>query len=206
MRLRTILLITLFDIANSYAKDLGTVSTTLSIKEQSLIEIIQKKLGIMESNGELEKHQKEIQKRAVARVERPQAMDGLSNSVSYSAKLYDPSVSLPEDIKDHQGKTIIKKGTIYNPLKDTSFGAPLLFIDGDDKEQVLWAQAQKGKIVLVKGEPLKLTREFKTHFYFDQGGTLVQKLGIKDIPTKVSQKGQRLLIEAIPVSNRGPER
>ncbi len=199
MRPKKMLILMALCTVTGFSKDLGTVSKVLSIKEQSLIEVIQHRLNELQSKGGLEKHQQEIQKRAVASVERPKAAEGITQARAYASKLYDPSIVMSEDIKDAQGKIIIKKGTKYNPLDDMSFGEPLLFIDGDDSEQVQWSLTQKGKKVLVKGAPLKLARHFKTHFYFDQGGGLTQKLGIDVVPAKVSQKDKHLLIESIPI-------
>lgn len=206
MQLRLSLSLLLLSLQVSHARDLGTVSTTLSIKEQSPIEFIMKKLKAMEASGELDKLQKEIQNRAVKSVERPKSVEGISKANAYTVKSFGPSISLPEDIKDHKGTIIAKKGTIYNPLEETAFGDPLLFIDGDDEEQVKWSLSQKGKKVLVKGAPLGLAKEYKTHFYFDQAGVLVKKLGINSVPTKVSQKGEKLLIESFPVSNNGVQK
>lgn len=201
MRLKTALSFFLLGTTICQSKDLGKISTVMSVQEQSLIDVIQQKLTTMKSDGSLEKHQTEIQKRVVSSVETPKPVEEISKTIAYSSKLYDPTVVMSQDIKDHQGKIIINAGTRYNPLEDTSFGEPLLFIDGDDKDQVQWSFSQKGKKVLVNGSPLKLMRDTKVQFYFDQGGTLTKKLGIKSVPAKVSQKGNRLLIEMISVDD-----
>ena len=59
---------------------------------------------------------------------------------------------------------------------------------------------EKLKIILVKGEPLKLQRELKKQkiwIYFDQAGFLTQKLEIKEVPALVTQDGLRLKISII---------
>jgi conjugal transfer pilus assembly protein TraW len=104
----------------------------------------------------------------------------------------------------------VKKGTIVDPLKYTFSLEPLLFIDSDDIEQVKWASAQRGKIVLVKGEPINLSNKLKREVYFDQvtrKGRLIERFEIKRLPARVSLpsgarstlvKG-RLLVEEIVV-------
>jgi conjugal transfer pilus assembly protein TraW len=62
---------------------------------------------------------------------------------------------------------------------------------------VKWALSQEGKIVLVQGTPLLLTKEHKRTFFFDQGGVLVKKLGLSKVPARVSQKDKVLLVEEI---------
>ena len=94
----------------------------------------------------------------------------------------------------------IQAGTSYNPLDHKSFGDPLIFIDGDDTDQVQWAISQDAKIILVNGSPLKLEKVHKRSFYFDQGGVLTEKLGINEVPSRVSQEDKDLVIETIPLT------
>ena len=77
----------------------------------------------------------------------------------------------------------------------------LLFFDGDDEDQKNFAKKklQQGplKLILTKGAPLALLEELKIPVYFDQQGVLTKKLGIKHVPTLVSQEELRLRIEEI---------
>ena len=57
--------------------------------------------------------------------------------------------------------------------------------------------AERVKIILVNGAPLKLSNQYKRRFYFDQHGLLIKKFGIKQIPARVSQKNHSLQIEEI---------
>ncbi|WP_010303295.1 type-F conjugative transfer system protein TraW [Candidatus Odyssella thessalonicensis] len=176
-------------------KDLGVISQVFDIKEKSLIEVIIDKLTQMKASGQLEEHQEAIQKRVQSSIERPPVGAALPKATAYATKIYDPTLIVSQDIKDHQGRIVAYQGQTFNPLDDMSFGEPLLFLDGDDTAHVSWSLAQKGKKVLIKGAPLALSRQFKVPFYFDQGGVLVKKLGIQAIPARVSQKGKVLLIE-----------
>ena len=109
------------------------------------------------------------------------------------------------DLKDHEGRVVHQKGTKVNPLETHSWRCPFLFVDGDDSEQVAWAITQhqlaaanhKPKIVLVKGAPLDLGRKLNLPIYFDQSGVLVNKLGITQIPARVSKQEKTLVIEEI---------
>ena len=132
-------------------------------------------------------------------IDRPRPVEGLQKATTYQLRDYDPSFILDKDIKDHEGNLIATAGTKYNPLDYHSFGKPILLIDGDDVSQVAWSLNQEGKIVLTKGAPLLLTKEYKRTFFFDQAGVLVNKLGVSKVPTRVSQKDKVLLIEKIPI-------
>jgi len=46
------------------------------------------------------------------------------------------------------------------------------------------------KLILVKGAPLALAEELNQAIFFDQGGILTKKRGIKHAPLRVSRKRQ----------------
>lgn len=202
-------------LAIVHARDLGVQGTTFEIKEQSLLEVIYTRLRDLESTNKLAGHQKEIQTRVRNSIENPLPVAGIKAAISYAARTYDPSIIIDEDIKDHKGSIIARKGTHINPLDYHSFGKPLLFIKGDDPAQVEWALKQDAKdtsvtdtsvtdtsaadtrvaIVLVSGRPLHLTKTYNKAFFFDQGGALSKRFSITTVPARISQKDKTLLIE-----------
>lgn len=180
------------------AKDLGVQGKTFDIAEESLLEVIQNRLRAAEKSGKLEDFKEEMIQRAKKSLARPKALK-LPRAQSHRRFYYDPSVVLGEDIKDHKGRIVAAKGTRMNPLDHLSFGAPLLFLDSDDDAQVIWARKQEknAKWVLTKGAPFKVMEEEGREVFFDQGGALVKKFGIKALPSKVSQKEKLLLVEKV---------
>lgn len=113
----------------------------------------------------------------------------------------DPTFTAPDEIRDHQGKIVISKGAQVNPLEHKKLTSKLLFIDGTDTSQVEWAKNQTGqtKWVLVKGSPFQLEDQLQRPVYFDQEGRYMRYFGIQNVPARVSQEGNRLKIEEIPV-------
>jgi conjugal transfer pilus assembly protein TraW len=193
MRLRTLLI--LLTISEVGAKNLGMYGQTFEIAELSLLEVIEQRIKNLKESGKLDLHQQEIQKRVEERIKRPKPVQGIKMAEHHSSRLYDPSFVLKEDIKDHQGRSLGKVGSSYNPLDYVSFREPFLFIDGDDLAQLQWALSQPGKIVLVSGSPIELEQHYQKPFYFDQGGILTKKFAINQVPARVSQQGKMLLIE-----------
>ena len=183
----------------THAKDLGVQGATFEVRERSLLEMIYAKLKSLESTNRLADHQKEIQARVKSSIENPLPVSGITAATSYAARIYDPSIIVDEDIKDHKGNFIARKGTHVNPLDYQSFGKPLLLIQGDDESQVSWALKQDAKIVLVSGKPLQLSRTHEKMFYFDQGAILSNKFSIKAVPARISQKDKVLLIEELNI-------
>lgn len=189
----------------SKAIDLGTYGETFPIHETSLLKIIKGKLQKLFESGKLEEHQKIIAKKAKEQLNRPNPVIGISRTTNPRSFTHDPSVTVPYDLKDHEGRIFHRPGTTVNPLETYSFKHPFLFVDGDDAEQVAWAIRQhqaaeissKPKIVLVQGAPIELSKKLNLPIYFDQSGVLIKKLGISQIPAKVSQKEKALVIEEV---------
>src|SRR3990167_7132362 len=199
----------LFSASPLQAKDLGTRGVLSPIEEENPIVLIQKKLQSLEESGELQRHQQRLQQKT-------KAAEGLTKTEKVRVFYYDPTFVVQEDIKDRLGQVIHKKGTKINPLETVSLSEDLLFIDGDDLGQKLWAfdriqkaaasnqksvishqKNNKVRLILVKGEPLALSEEWGAPVYFDQGGVLVKKLGIRHIPALVRQASSEEGLERI---------
>jgi conjugal transfer pilus assembly protein TraW len=116
---------------------------------------------------------------------------------------FDPSITVPYDLRDQDGRLIHAAGTSINPLAWRSLTQRLLFLDGNDEDQVRWAEGQLDggqwhvKPILVAGAPLELGRRWQRHVFFDQQGLLVGKLGIEQLPAVVRQEEMRLRIDEV---------
>ena len=194
-------------IASAHAHDLGTYGATFEVSEESLLDVISRRLSQAKESGKLDVLQKEFVERVKKGIQEPSAVN-LPKCVFPRIFLFDPSLTLEEDIKDHEGNLIAAKGTKVNPLETLSWGAPMLFIDGKDDAQVMWACAQAQqhpsiKIILTRGRPIQMEEEKGFPIYFDQGGVLTTKFGIRSVPARVSQKGSFLKIEEIVLTTTG---
>lgn len=177
--------------------DHGKRGETFPIKEKSLLEVIQQKLRDLDAKGKIPQLQQEFSQKVKARLLRPAPVAGIKNTIMPRRFYYDPTFTLDQDIKGAKDHLLYKKGTKVNPLTKLSWGAPLIFINGEEEAHVNWALTQEGKIILIKGSPLTLNKSYGKWFYFDQGGALTRKLGITQVPALVRQAGAQLLIEEI---------
>jgi len=187
---------------NVHAKSLGVVGPVYEVKEESVLVTIQNRLKAMESTGELERRMEEARQRSIRSVEQPAPL-GVPASDKAMVSYYDPTIQVSEDILGHDGKIVVKKGTIVNPLDQVSLNSHLLFFDGASQDQLKYVlkrvrEDTRIKPIMTGGKPLELMREWKQRLYYDQGGTLVSKLGIKHVPAIVTQEGKRLRIDIIP--------
>lgn len=181
------------------AKDFGKLGHVYEIAEQDIIAYIKEKLGNIDLKGLEQRAKEKVQER----VERPSPVRGITRAKESREFYYDPTFILDEPIYDHQGVLIYSAGTSINPLERVPLKNKLIFINGDDKEQVDFAieeykrAKEQAKIILIDGPPIKLQKEHKIWIYFDQSGILTKKLNIQKVPAVVSQDKLRLRINEI---------
>lgn len=198
------LLAALFQIATSaVAEDLGVVGPTYSIIERDALEMITSKLKKMEQSGELAQYQEDYKNKVVSSIEHPRPLAGFKATETASTHYYDPSIVTQKDIVDATGKVLYPRGTQVNPLDYIGWNTYLLFVDGRDEKQlefskkIVAASDRPMKVVLVAGEPLALMRKWKSSVYFDQGGKLIKRFSIAQVPAIVRQEGKRLRIDEL---------
>lgn len=172
------------------AKDFGTRGTLFNIQEECLLTVLEKKLLSL-SNVEF------ATEKALESIKVPKGLS-LPLASANRSFTFDPSIVVQESIKDGKGNVIVPKGTRYNPLITHSLNTPLLFFNGGDPSQLKWAKSELNSIwILTDGSPIEMEKIEEIPIYFDQGGQLIKKLGIKAIPAKVSQEKDHLKVEEI---------
>jgi conjugal transfer pilus assembly protein TraW len=125
-------------------------------------------------------------------VERPEGVR-LPRAKKNRTYYVNPSLTVPYDIKDHEGRIIHPAGTIVNPLVHMMLSKQLLFFDGDDPVQVEWARSMidrdplRVKPILTNEPVLALMKKWQLRLYFDQRGQLVERFGILGVPAVVIQ-------------------
>ncbi|EAU56075.1 type-F conjugative transfer system protein TraW [Mariprofundus ferrooxydans] len=180
--------------------DLGVIGPTYPIRERDFLEYIQKRLSAMQKSGELQRLQEREAAIAKKRIERPKPVSGITRTEKTRVFHIDPTLTLDHAIRDAKGRILYMPGTKVNPFDHLAMSKHLLFIDGDDKEQVAWALTMakhydgQVKTILVKGSPTELMKQWKRRVYFDQQGVLTRKLHIRHVPAIVSQDGKRLRV------------
>lgn len=147
----------------------------------------------METSGDLARKQVEYRDKVVGGIEAPKAVPGVKTTEAPRTYYVDPTVTVDRDIRNAEGTMLFARGVKVNPLDHVSLTRKLLFFDARDSRQVAFARRRlddlsgKSKPILVAGEPLKLMRVWKQTVYYDQGGSLARRLGIRQVPAIVSQ-------------------
>ena len=189
-----------------FAKDLGVKGEVYDIIEEPIFDMIRKRLADAQEDGTLDRINEEFRERVKKSIERPQPVKGVSVATEYKAWNYDPTVYAEEDYKDANGLVVVKKGTSFNPLQFVGMRDKMYFINSDVDGQLEWAFEKLdsaggyGKIILVEGAPLEVMRESGRRVYFDQKGALSAQFGITAVPSLISQDGNMLKVEEIPLN------
>lgn len=196
-------LLTIF--ASLVAKDFGVAGKLFPIEEEDVAKVFSG--GLQEPSA---KQQEAWQKKVEERIKNPLPVAGLQEAKAYHCVEFDPILVIAEDIFDDRGNILARKGDTLNPCTHQKRSGGLLFFDGDSEEHIEWAASHEENFlwVLVKGSPIALEerhlqeKNIQRQVYFDQGGMYTKHFGIKRIPCRITQDGERILIEEIPIKRR----
>ena len=185
------------------ARDLGVRGTVWPVAEPDLLMEIESRLGAMEASGELARMRGAALARARKRIEAPPRVGGIGPARVRRTRLFDPSVMAERDVRTHDGALIAARGARINPLDVRPLTRDLLFIDGARPVEVAWAlrRERPSRIVLLAGRPLDLMRTHGRPFFFDQGGRLTRRLGLRATPSVVTAEGSALRITEVPLED-----
>lgn len=180
------------------ARDYGQLGTTTPVIEPDLLAAIEARLLAVQASGKMAAMQKALAARTAAKVKRPPPVDGLSPTTTTKTWTYDPTITVAGDIFDHQGHLIIAAGRKVNPLDTVGLRQSLVFLDADDPAQLRWAVRAttplNAKLILTRGSPFDVMKAEQRRVYFDQGGKLTTKFGIRHTPAVVEQAGRVLKV------------
>ncbi len=191
------------------AKDLGVRGATWPVAEPDLLAEIEARLLEMQRSGALARLQAEARERARSRLEEPEPVPGIAPAREERSRTFDPAIVVERDIRTPDGILIAAAGTRVDPLERVGLTRDLLFVDGRRDAEIAWAlgHGRPAKVVLLAGRLLELMRRHGRPFFFDSGGWLAARFGLRFTPALVEQDGTRLRITEVPVDDRDdPER
>ena len=178
--------------------DLGIFGTVFPIQEKHIIEVLKAKMQSDEGKQLLAAMDAKIKQITETRHVVPTPVSHITPSPEHASFLFDPSISLKQDLTDHNGTRFYKAGDKVNPLDSMTLSKIYVFIDGDKPKQVAFAKQmhaqQNTAIILVKGDPITLMREQDLSVFFDQEGAMVSRFQLKHVPCTLRQEDKMLRI------------
>jgi conjugal transfer pilus assembly protein TraW len=184
------------------AQERMALGPVYAIKENDFLKVIEARMLAKQKSGELAKIEREAIARSKQSIELPKSL-GVLRTQTPRTHYFDPSIRANEELRTPDGKTVVAKGTVVNPLNVVAMSKVMLFFDASDAEQLAYAtrymakQTMPVKAVLTGGSYMALMRQWKFPVYFDQGASLVTKLGIRQVPAIVYQEGKQLRIDEV---------
>lgn len=189
--------------ATSKQKVVEKIGTTYPIAEKHAIREIQAQLLKKQENGELEKMQREVQQRINHSALNLAPVEGLSNVTKGSVRYFEPSYTVPETLYDQDGRIIAPAGTIIKPLEVSPIPFKIFFFDGREPKQVALAKKLANEYgesfmpILTAGDWYNLSAEMNQAVYYDQQGKMSRSFKLSEVPSLVSQEGNRLRVESM---------
>ncbi|EPZ8357903.1 type-F conjugative transfer system protein TraW [Enterobacter hormaechei] len=173
------------------AKDLGTWGELYPIAEQDMLTTINTRLQAMKDSGELDTQQEAYKKQVIEKSLRPDPVEGLTLARENRTHYINPSMTVAEDLADHQGRVFAHKGDVVNPLDTVPFNQTLYFIDGDNPDHLAWVKRQKPdtvvyRVILVNGDIREATQALGERIFFDQKGTMSRRFELTAVPARVT--------------------
>lgn len=180
------------------AEDIGQVGRTWPVAEHDMAEELIARMREKERSGELAKLHGGMRERAKNYVRAPRSL-GLPRVTKSRSFLFDPSITVPYDLSDAEGRVFQKAGTSVNPLDHMTLTKRIAFVDAADARQLDWLRKQLAmpgavKLVLTGGSPEAISKQLHRPAWFDQDGSLVKTFGIRAVPAVVSQDGLQLRV------------
>lgn len=190
-----------------FAKDFGNRGANYPVAEESILLSLQKKFAELD----LKKEGERMRSIAEERVRNPTPVSGIMPAKETREFWHDPTYILTEDAVLPCGRVLYKAGTAVNPLDYMNLDRRLFFIDGREEKQVEWLKGQlllgsssfdkkiEDRIILVGGSPPEIQDKLGFEVYFDQGGELTTRFGIRGSPAVAAQAGKNLKIVEVAV-------
>lgn len=190
-----------------FAKDFGNRGANYPVAEESILLSLQRKFAALD----LKKEGERMRNIAEERVRNPAPVSGVIPAKETREFWHDPTYILTEDALLPCGQVLYKAGTRVNPLDYMNLDRRLFFIDGREEKQVEWLRGQllpdnssgvkkiEDRIILVGGSPPEVQDKLGFEVYFDQGGELTTRFGIRGSPAVAEQAGKNLKIVEVAV-------
>lgn len=208
---RPILALFMIFFANlASAKSLGTFGATFPVAEQSLLQLIEKRLASITLSGELKELEKQWLIEATRKADRPSPLALTRTNKSFT-HFYKPELILGQNIVDARGRILYLAGTKVNALEQLPTYQPCwMFFNADDKVQFNWAAkflqtpaCPNPTIILTGGSVYQTEKALNSVIYFDQAARISTKLNINAVPALVTRDANSLRINELALTEDG---
>lgn len=190
------------------SKSFGVVGEVFPIAEKSFLKLIEERLQVLKTNGEIEALNERWLHTVAAHANRPAPLN-LSRTTHSITHHFIPETRVSQDITDERARVLYAKGMTVNALTQMPSYQPCwLFFNADDEAQLKWARHQQTicpnpKLILTGGAIATAEKNLQAVIYFDQAGKITSKLHIAHVPAKVTRRHNHLVIHEVAIKENG---
>ena len=178
-------------------EDHGIEGEVFPIKEKDIRQVLLKRWRV---------HIRELRREFKEKIEKYHEKDaGFSYTAEYKEYTCTPEYTLPDAIRDKNGRVVYPKGYTFNPLDYMTFPFEICFVSDRDiealpkidknKKVYLPRELWKGRIyVLVKGNAWKLRQEGYIVWDYGLSKKWIERMCVKEVPACVKQIGSQFHI------------
>lgn len=185
------------------SKNLGTFGRTYPIAEKDALVEVQDKAKTVDWGQYFSKEKWEKKIKGF----KPQDLVSLPKATKNSSYLVDPTYTLDFDVPmvDQQGNiigTLYPKGYQFNPLEYFSVPNIMVFLDGTDKNQLVWIKDSpylkdaRAILIITDGTWFDVGTDLNMPVYYARK-PIVDRLQVKAVPSVVYQEGRNMRIQEI---------
>ena len=193
---RLVLSFLLLSVSVASAQDLGIVGRVYPIKERDALEEMESRAAKVDWKKESAKVKPENY--------RPENSVSLPRASKDRSFLVDMTYTLTMDIPDNKGGILYPKGYTFNPLDYIPFNKVMIFINGDDKDQVAWLKKSpymnqlNASVSLTEGSALKLGEKLGRQLFYSSA-VMVDRFKLVAVPSVVRREGRMMIVEEYDV-------
>lgn len=178
---------------------------TQDFAERDILELMQE--HISKNKAQIEQKSNLLRDKAKEDVKnyKPDGLVPLEPALEDRVFYPDLTYVLDQDIKDHNGKILYKKGFKFNPANYVKMSYALVIIDGKNKKEVQWfkdsgfANQLTYRLLLSDGSFYELNKELKQEVFYLMP-EIRKRFQIQRTPSIVKQIGNKIEVKELCIS------
>jgi len=191
----------LFLAAESYAAVVGSEGATYPIAERDALEELKERVGQVDWSRHFERLKKSLKSF------RPENLSALPKAKENRTFTVDMTYTLDFDIPDGKGGILYPKGYTFNPLDYASLQNVLVFINGEDRNQVEWfrrseyAKDPRAMLLLTGGSYVALSEKLQRPVFYATR-QIVDRFKLQAVPSVLYQKGKLVEVKEFEIEKK----
>jgi conjugal transfer pilus assembly protein TraW len=184
----------------SYASVVGSGGAVYPIHEKDALEELHERIKQVNWNRHLEGLGRSI------KAYRPGTLHPLPKAREDRTFTVDLTYTLEFDIPDGSGGILYPKGYTFNPLDYAGLPNTLVFIDGEDTEQVAWfrnsgyAKNPRVMLLLTNGSHVSVSGKLQRPVFYATR-QIAERFRLQAVPSVLYQKGRLVEVKEFAIEN-----